>query len=135
MSFKLHYSHYIYFYEDDEGSGDGKNACSDDNLVLDVNLEQLKLLVAQTSKLLVDFYKPKCVACQKFDPEFKKAAKQSKMDGTGIIFVKINIENCPDIQQELSIYTYPRVLFWGPNFLGIKTRTQETPNAILKSTA
>ena len=47
-----------------------------------------------------------------FDPEFKKAAKESKTAGTGIVFAKINIENCPDVQQELSISTYPRVLFW-----------------------
>merc|ERR1712073_283694 len=96
-----------------------------------LNLDQLKLMVSETSRLLVEFYKPGCAACERFASEYKKAAKDSKEAYSGIIFARVNIENClSDLQTELSIQTFPRILYWSNGFREPKTLIQ----GILKDT-
>lgn len=119
--------------DEEEGSGDGVvSACDDDNLVLDLNLEQLQLMIEQTSKLVVEFWKPSCPACVQFKEEFEQAAKNSKLADTGIVFGRVNTANCPDMKQDLGIFTYPRVLFWADGLPGDQANYPGNPQRYFK---
>ena len=102
-----------------DSNNSGAETCDNDDLVLDLNLEQLKIMVSETSRLLVEFYKPGCAACERFAAEYKKAAMDSKEAYSGIIFARVNIANClSDLQKDLSIETFPRILYWSNGLPG-----------------
>jgi thiol-disulfide isomerase/thioredoxin len=101
------------WYDDHDNDGSEK-------LIWSLNAGTLKSLKATTSKLLVDFYQPWCKACVVFHPGYKKAAKMSKDLGLGVVFAQVNLQQHPDLKEQLGIDTYPRILFWANGFPGDK---------------
>ena len=101
------------WYDDYDNDGSEK-------LIWNLNAGTLRSLKATTSKLLVKFFQPWCKACVVFHPGYKKAAKISKDLGLGVVFAQVNLQQHPDLKEELGIDTYPRILFWANGFPGDK---------------
>ena len=116
-----------------DSSPSSKATCDNDDLVLDLNLDQLKMMVSVTTRLLVEFYKPGCAACENFASEYKQAAIDSKDAYSGIIFARVNIENCiADLKNELSIETFPRILYWSNGLPGTQNAYPGNPQRYYK---
>ena len=136
------FKYYFYYLNQLVPSGEEPNVingnseaetCDNDDLVVDLNLEQLKLMISETSRLLVEFYKPGCAACERFASEYKKAAKDSKEAYSGIIFARVNIANClSDLQNELSMRTFPRILYWSTGLPGTQNAYPGNPQRYYK---
>ena len=62
--------------------------------------------------ILVEFYSPKCKACQEFKPEYEKAAKVANDYGSGVTFGRLSVESYPEMKKTFNITTLPRLLLW-----------------------
>ena len=95
----------------DEHTQDG-----DQQLVWNLNPGTLKSMKETTSKLLVKFFQPWCKACINSQADYKKAAKMSKDLDFGVVFAQVNLRHYPELEEELKIETYPRILFYVNGF-------------------
>ena len=89
-----------------------------EKIVWTLNAATLTSMKATTSKMVVKFFQPWCKACRDFHTEYKKAAKISKDLNLGIVFAQVNLRQHPELEKELGIETYPRILFWANGFPG-----------------
>jgi len=71
--------------------GSGLNA-PQDNLVVELDERTLQAAIMTNPRLMLQIVNPDCKRCQKFAPEYAKAALEARRMGLGIIFAKVPIE-------------------------------------------
>lgn len=78
--------------------------------IINVTKENFRQQVLEADQpVLVDFWAPWCVYCRRIAPAFDKIAEQQE---DKLIFVKINIDDVPDIAEEYGIDTIPTLLIF-----------------------
>lgn len=90
------------------------------------SLEAFKQRIAQ-GNVIVDFYAPWCGPCQRVTPIFNElSAKYSN-----VTFIKVNIDDHPDIAKHYTIRSIPQLLFFKDGklvetFVGLKSKNDIT---------
>uniref|UniRef100_A0A4X2LM99 protein disulfide-isomerase n=1 Tax=Vombatus ursinus TaxID=29139 RepID=A0A4X2LM99_VOMUR len=77
--------------------------------VLVLNSSNFNETLAAHDYLLVDFYAPWCIPCQKLLPEFAKAAEQLKSESSKIRLAKVDGAEEDDLVYQFKIRTFPTI--------------------------
>lgn len=75
-------------------------------IVKEVNKEQLFALIKDGKTVVIDFWAPWCAPCRRFSPEFLRWAERHPE----AVFVKVNIDENPDLAQEYKVPHIPFVV-------------------------
>jgi thioredoxin len=98
------------------------------NMALDVKSSDWDSLITDKKLLAVDFWAPYCQYCMKLKPVFEVIAK----DYPDIKFVKVNVEQDPDIASKYGIRGIPVIKFFCEG-KEIGEIVGNVPQAVLKS--
>jgi thioredoxin 1 len=98
------------------------------NMALDVKSSEWDSLITDKKLLAVDFWAPYCPYCMKLKPVFEVIAK----DYPDIKFVKVNVEQDPDIASKYGIRGIPVIKFFCEG-KEIGEIVGNVPQAVLKS--
>jgi thioredoxin 1 len=98
------------------------------NMALDVKSSEWDSLITDKKLLAVDFWAPYCPYCMKLKPVFEAIAK----DYPDIKFVKVNVEQDPDIASKYGIRGIPVIKFFCEG-KEIGEIVGNVPQAVLKS--
>ncbi|MCE3044079.1 thioredoxin family protein [Legionella sp. 16cNR16C] len=92
-----------------------------------VNEEQLDVLINQKGLFLIDFWAPWCAPCKQFGRIYEQVAEQNP----DIDFVKINIEEQPQIADAFQIRSIPHLMIIKEG-IAIYSESGSIPESTLK---
>ena len=72
------------------------------------SVEEYENLLLTGNKFVVDFWAVWCGPCKMIAPKFQALSEKN----TEITFVKVNVEDVPEIAQKLSITSVPTIVFY-----------------------
>lgn len=73
-----------------------------------VSSKDFKELINSNELIIVDFYADWCGPCRMLSPSIEKLSEEYK----NIKFVKVNVDDCSELAQELGITSIPAVFFF-----------------------
>lgn len=73
-----------------------------------VSSKDFKELINSNELIIVDFYADWCGPCRMLSPNIEKLSEEYK----NIKFVKVNVDDCSELAQELGITSIPAVFFF-----------------------
>ena len=99
-----------------------------DSLIIDVITENFMSAVIEKSKetpVIVDFWAPWCEPCKQLTPVIEKIVKEKNGN---VILAKMNIDESPEIAQQLKIQSIPAVMAFNDGqpvdgFIGVQPET------------
>jgi len=71
-------------------------------------VDELKTLVEQNNFVVVDFFATWCGPCKMLTPHFEQMAT----DRTDIVFVKVDVDDAPELAESHSISAMPTIMFY-----------------------
>lgn len=89
-----------------------------------VKSEEVKKLINSGKNVLVDFWAPWCVPCGMLIPRLESMESEYP----NVVFVKVNVDEEPDLALDLNIRSVPTVLFYKGNELVNRISGANPPN-------
>ena len=97
-------------FEDSDKNDAKISAGTNDNVIIDVVTENFMSDVIEKSKdipVIVDFWAPWCEPCKQLTPIIEKLIKEQN---GRVILAKMNIDESPEVAQQLKIQSIPAVM-------------------------
>jgi thioredoxin 1 len=88
---------------------------------VEINEEEFSKKIVNKEKFVADFFAVWCPPCKRFAPIFENASKlfnekqvkvSGKSDKNSCDFVKVNVDNCPDISEEYGVRSVPTIILF-----------------------
>lgn len=73
-------------------------------------LDELKLVIKNNSKVAIDYYATWCGPCKKISPEFERLSNDNAY--AGWTFIKIDVDEAEEIVAEYKIVQMPTFMFF-----------------------
>jgi thioredoxin 1 len=77
---------------------------------MEINEDEFRAKIESGERFVADFFAVWCGPCRAFAPVFEKASQMPQTAPCG--FVKINVDNCPNISEEYGIRSVPTVILF-----------------------
>ena len=74
-------------------------------------------------KVVIDFYADWCSPCKRIAPDYERLSLQY----TNIVFLKVNVDNSPDISGKYNVRSMPTFLFLNNNSVYATTVSANLP--------
>ena len=84
---------------------DGAVTWDDDVMVL--NGRNFDRMTQKVAHILVEVYAPWCGHCQKFEPIYRKAASQFRLNGVEVVLAKVDGPSEPRLMRALDVHGFP----------------------------
>ena len=97
-------------FEDSDKNDANINTVNNDNVIIDVVTENFMSDVIEKSKdipVVVDFWAPWCEPCKQLTPIIEKLIIEQN---GRVILAKMNIDEAPEVAQQLKIQSIPAVM-------------------------
>jgi thioredoxin len=79
---------------------------------MEIGEQEFNKRIADGGKFVADFFASWCNPCQKFAPIFAKAAEAAKKQNSAVDFVKIDVDNCPEVAEKYGIRSVPTIILF-----------------------